>query len=91
MKSLLVCGIINPVKVSVPFLYSRKISESLWFSNIFRGNIDLNICNINQIFRSSHQSVVWKRVLKISQNSQGNTCAGVSFLIKLQASANSIT
>ena len=28
-----------------------------------------------------------KVLLKISQNSQVNTCAGVSFLIKLQASA----
>ena len=33
--------------------------------------------------------VLWKKVfLKISQNSQENTCAGVSLLIKLQASSN---
>ena len=29
-----------------------------------------------------------KMFLKISQNSQGNTCARVSFLIKLKASGN---
>ena len=32
--------------------------------------------------------VLWEKVfLEISQNSQENTCVGVSFLIKLQASA----
>ena len=34
------------------------------------------------------RGVLWKKVfLEISQNSQENTCATVSFLIKLQASA----
>ena len=38
-------------------------------------------------FRSSHRRCSVKKVfLKISQNSQENTCARVSFLIKLQAS-----
>ena len=37
-------------------------------------------------FRSSHQRCSLKKVfLEISKNSQGNTCASVSFLIKLQA------
>ena len=37
-------------------------------------------------YRSSHQrSSVKKVLLEISQNSQENTCAKVSFLIKLQA------
>ena len=36
--------------------------------------------------RSSHRGVLWKKVLlEVSQNSQENTCARVSFLIKLQA------
>ena len=38
------------------------------------------------ICRSSHQRCSVKKVfLEISQNSQENTCARVSFLIKLQA------
>ena len=35
---------------------------------------------------SSRPEVFWKKVfLELSQNSQENTCAGASFLIKLQA------
>ena len=38
------------------------------------------------MLRSSHPDVFCKKVfLEISQNSQENTCARVSFLIKLQA------
>ena len=45
-----------------------------------------NVFNVN--YRSSHQRCTVKKVLlKISQNSQENTCARVSFLIKLQAEA----
>ena len=36
------------------------------------------------------RSSVKKMFLKVSQNSQENTCARVSFLIKLQASATAI-
>ena len=39
------------------------------------------------IIRSSHQSCSVRKVLEISQNSQENTCARVSFLIKLQTQA----
>ena len=40
------------------------------------------------LFRSSHPEVFCKeRFLEISQNSQGNTCIRVSFLIKLQLKA----
>ena len=43
-------------------------------------------------FRGSHQRCsVKKGILKISQNSQENTCATVSFLIKLLASGCSFT
>ena len=53
-----------------------------------------NICSdkapsytVDPTFRSSQRSWSIKKVfLKISQNSQQNTCAKVSFLIKLQAS-----
>ena len=42
-------------------------------------------------FRSSHtRCSVKKGVLRITQNSQENTCAKVSFLIKLQASGQSL-
>ena len=51
----------------------------------------LNTIRINGVtvdkFRSSHPDVLLKKVLlKTSQNSQKNTCASVSFSIKLQAS-----
>ena len=42
-------------------------------------------------YRSSRPEVFLKKVsLEISQNSQKNTCARVSFLIKLQASGQSM-
>ena len=46
-------------------------------------------CKTNKgvLFRSSRSEVFCKKVfLKFLQNSQGNTCARVSFYIKLQAS-----
>ena len=44
------------------------------------------ICSGTALFRRSPQEVFCKKMfLKISQNSQKNTCARVSFLIKLQA------
>ena len=49
-----------------------------------------NCINVNSalmIYRSSHRRCSAKKVfLEILQNSQENTCARVSFLIKLQAS-----
>ena len=46
----------------------------------------MNTCEVI-IIRSSRPDVFCKKVfLEISQNSQKNTCARVSFLIKLQAS-----
>ena len=42
-------------------------------------------------FRSSRPDMLYKKgVLKISQNSQENTCTRVSFLINLQASSHFI-
>ena len=39
-----------------------------------------------QTSEAASRGVLYKKVfLEISQNSQGNTCAKVSFLIKLQA------
>ena len=48
-------------------------------------------CRINENMMSTTEAVIWKCsiekvFLEISQNSQENTCARVSFLIKLQAS-----
>ena len=54
----------------------------------FSGGIKRNMAIIGykkRIFRSSHQTwSVRKGVLRISQNSKENTCATVSFLIKLK-------
>ena len=44
------------------------------------------LLGLEKTFRSSHPRCYVKKVfLKIPQNSHGNTCARVSFLIKLQA------
>ena len=46
----------------------------------------MNSSNIQPV-EASTRGVLWKKVfLEISQNSQANTCARASFLIKLQAS-----
>ena len=48
----------------------------------------MRVTFLREICRSSHQrSSIIKVFLEISQNSQENTCARVSFLIQLQASA----
>ena len=54
--------------------------------------VNINICaDSSHLVRSSEAVVqscsVEKVLLKITQNSQENTCARVSFLIKLQAEA----
>ena len=54
--------------------------------NTMMENESKSFDNISIPFKSSHQSVLWKKVfLEISQNSQKNTCARDSFLIKPQA------
>ena len=46
----------------------------------------MNSSNIQPV-EASTRGVLWKKVfLEILQNSQANTCARASFLIKLQAS-----
>ena len=47
---------------------------------IYVGNL-LKICFQNQLLKVLYEKKVF---LKISQNLQGNTCARVAFLIKLQ-------
>ena len=45
-----------------------------------------NISNIAEQWEAAIRCVLWKKLfLEISQNSQENTCARVSFLIKLKA------
>ena len=54
--------------------YTKESFNSLFESNCYKG-------------RSSRPDVFCKKLfLEISQNSQENTCARVSFLTKLQAS-----
>ena len=46
----------------------------------------MNAGALNECKEAATRGVLWKKViLEISQNSQENTCARVSFLIKLQA------
>ena len=58
------------------------------FLNFFSKYINL-LQNVKLLLREAATGgVLWKKVfLKISQNSQENTCARFSFLIKLQASS----
>ena len=66
-------------------------SASLRKKGPFQGDFFLEVEEANQwkVIRSSRPEVFRKKVLlEISQNSQGNTCARVSFLIQLQASAS---
>ena len=53
----------------------------------YKSNIYVSSCRIKLIGRSSRPEVLCKKfVLKISRNSQENTCARASFLINLQTS-----
>ena len=79
------------VEVGVRFNNTRKNHSSSKRSNtchinfIFKVNIIMKI-TVPIIFRSSPRGGSVKKVLyNILQNSQKNTCARVSFLIKLQA------
>ena len=36
-KNSFIPNVVNPFHVNVPFLYSLKMSENLWFSDVFRG------------------------------------------------------
>ena len=67
----------------ITFLTRKKaplFSQAI-FSDIYQGN------NLKAITTAATGGVLWKKVfLKISQNSQENNCARVSFLIKLQVS-----
>ena len=54
----------------------------------FRNNSSINTHSQKQHIEAATGGVLYKKVfLEISQNSQENTCARVSFLIKLQASS----
>ena len=48
----------------------------------------IDLKNMSEDAEAATRNVLWKKVfLEISQNAQENTCARVSFLIKLHASA----
>ena len=80
------------------FCHQAELVSSVLWSNNFKIFLDsfVRCFLLNTLFPIkaftlinllSHQSCYMKKVfLKILQNSQENTCAGVSFLIKLQAS-----
>ena len=70
-----------------------KVNSFPWTDSILKAKFHLEWQDVysslkSRIDRSSRPEVFFKKVLlKFSQNSQENTCARVSFLIKLQASA----
>ena len=64
-------------KFTLTFALSIKVIIQVWKSQ--------------SAFKSSRPEVFFKKVfLEISQNSQESTCVRVSFLIKLQAEAESL-
>ena len=83
------CARVSSFRDSFP-----KFVRPLFLQNTFRRLLlYLEPCQISMIepflwkYRSSRPEVLFKKVLlEISQNSRENTCARVSFLIKLQTS-----
>ena len=78
------------------------ITSHLMCANFFMINLNVIITFMLQLFNNNRETMlhaeaivqscsVKKVFLEISQNSQENTCARVSFLIKLQASGLSPT
>ena len=74
------------------------ITSHLMCANFFMINLNVIITFMLQLFNNNRETMlhaeavvqscsVKKVFLEISQNSQENTCARISFLIKLQASA----
>ena len=77
-----IAGIINLFMINVPILYLLKTPEKFCFSAVFR-KYKMGALTGVGVNRSSRPEVS----LEISQNSQENICARLSFLIKLQVSA----
>ena len=78
--------IFNPFQVTDLFLHPLKTSNS--GSLMFSGGRERNQWHKMGWWQleAATRGVLWKKVFfKVSQNSQENTCARVSFLIKLQA------
>ena len=77
-------------KMSVPKMEGKSLLFDIVneFPNMISvtSEVGYNVKVSESILRSSHQRCFVKKVfLEMSQNSQENTCARVSFLIKLQA------
>ena len=63
-------------------------SDSLGFEN---RHFDIPGMSIAKMSEAATRGVLWKKaLLKISQNAQENTCAKVSFLIKLRDSGKDV-
>ena len=62
-------------------VYRIEITKSLFYS-VFSSKITIYCLNVRSIYQ---RCSIKKLLLEISQNSKENTCAIVSFLIKLQA------
>ena len=77
---------INPFQANIPFLCPLKTSENLRFSDVFsryrKGKLVWN--GLISIKRTKRRCFIKKVFLKVLQDLQGNTCAGVSISIKLQ-------
>ena len=85
----LIRGIIHLVSA---LIFSKNEFLVLWYSHFFENFVCLYVpgrrflCN-----EAATRGVLWKKVfLEISQYSQENTCARVSFIIKLQASGQQL-
>ena len=87
----------NRNKLSRKFWLKTKFACLIFFhlqkeygnlgAKILNGQTFISRNKVARMFRCSHRRCSVKKVfLEISQNSQENTCARVSFLIKLQAS-----
>ena len=74
------------ILVSTDLLEKNDICERFWLFTMEKHVRTIII--IEAVFQ---RCSVKKLFLKISQNSQGNTCAWVSFLIKLQAVAAKVS
>ena len=83
---------LRDLKISLPFgsttylisLQHFDLKRFRYFTIIYTNNY-AKFHSLDKVYESSHQRCSIKKVfLKNSQNSQENTCAKVSFLIKLQ-------
>ena len=84
MNFLNLANILNAPNGNLNNLWSQKVGQSMM---IIYSNYFVEVHEVLHCVRSSHRRLsVRKDVIRTPQNSQKNTCARASFLIKLQAS-----